>query len=180
MPVRHACAEAVQMTFFDPLKQANNMVIAKIMMAQKAKAGKLLNPNDNTRIDFYSCSRLEATAVSSPTFLLNPAKESIDQVRLLDFFDFSCHAYGSNGRVATISGNSSARISVSNESTAITTFCIGCHWASHAECSSFNTAKHSNTSLWPRRQAQIITARTKECIQSYDRWIGKCIKGSLQ
>ncbi|KAL3712391.1 hypothetical protein TMatcc_001090 [Talaromyces marneffei ATCC 18224] len=38
MPVRHACAEAVEMTFFDPLKQANNLVVAKIMMAQKAKA----------------------------------------------------------------------------------------------------------------------------------------------
>ncbi|EED20678.1 conserved hypothetical protein [Talaromyces stipitatus ATCC 10500] len=38
MPVRHACAKAVEMTFFDPIKQANNMVIAKVMMAQRAKA----------------------------------------------------------------------------------------------------------------------------------------------
>lgn len=77
MPVRHACAEAVEMTFFDPLKQANNMIIAKIMMAQKAKAGKFGPKFIYSGINVYSCRRLETT-VSSPTVLFGSAKKSID------------------------------------------------------------------------------------------------------
>lgn len=40
MPVRHACRQAIEMTYFDPIKQANSTIIARIMMAQDANRGK--------------------------------------------------------------------------------------------------------------------------------------------
>lgn len=40
IPVRHACLEAIEMTFFDPIKPNNDRLLARVLMIQKARKGK--------------------------------------------------------------------------------------------------------------------------------------------
>jgi hypothetical protein len=52
MPVRHACLEAVEMTFFDPIKPGNDGLVAQVLVAQKARTGKYYLGSTS----FYACN----------------------------------------------------------------------------------------------------------------------------
>lgn len=179
MPVRHACPEAVEMTFFDPLKQANNTIIAKVLLAQRAKIGKTPLINfflvDNL-IDL--CSGYTPAVPNSQPSLLYQTQESFNQVCIIDLFDFSGSSDRSNIRICSnIIHKSAITASTSSGATIVTTLW---HRSVTANCSAVYSAGNAPAYIQPGSQAQVHSAHFEGCQQSCSRRIYKRLQGSLQ